>query len=822
MDRSPLPTAVYRLQFSWQFKIRDAIPLIDYWKSLGISHLYASPLMLAVPGSLHGYDVLDYGQTDPDRGSEEDLEALVEALHSHGMGLILDIVPNHMAISHPANKWWMDVLEKGRDSPYADYFDINWEAGGGKVVIPFLAQPLELAIEQGELKLVEEEGRLFFASFEHRFPLNPATAPKGPSLSKGELSDLLNQQHYSLCYWKEANERINYRRFFDIYHLAGLRVEEERVFKDVHRLALSWVKRGWVDGLRIDHIDGLARPTKYLHDLRAAAPDTYLLVEKILVGDERFPEQWPIEGTTGYDYLNLVGGLFVDTENREAFEEIYRNFTEIEETPLQVVAKAKKQVLDQFFPGEVRALAKRLFPIAQKSDFLSTLSEEELANVLCELTAAFPVYRTYIRPGKEPVTPQDRPHLSQAIRDAKALNPAWFAPYLDELGQLLLLDKVVDRGAQEAFVMRYQQLTGPVMAKGVEDTAFYRYYPLASINEVGGELDSFGVTIQHFHQRNLRRLEHRPFTLLTTSTHDTKRSGDVRGRIHALSEIPEEWNAALLRWHGYNREWGVELDPNVEYLLYQTMVGAWPETYEEDLGQRLLDYMEKAGKEAKIQTSWLNPNPQYVDDLRLFISKCLAPSKENRFRPDFTTFMERIIPAGWVNTLSQVVLKMASPGIPEFYQGTELEHLALVDPDNRRAVDYEGRRWALGEVRDRLPADCPPTILKMAIIHQGLLLRRAYPELFWEGRYIPLEVEGSASRHLVAFARELNGKVIIAAAMRYSLQLKEWGDTAVVLAPGLCDKGYRDVFTDLQYGGDRLRASELLQRLPVALLECCV
>ncbi|MGE3953817.1 MAG: malto-oligosyltrehalose synthase [Parachlamydiales bacterium] len=772
------PTSLYRIQFHRGFTLRDALPLLDYWSRLGISHLYASPLTLAVPGSLHGYDVLDYGQIDPDRGNEEDLEALVNGLREREMGLVLDIVPNHMAISHPGNRWWWDVLEKGPGSAYAGYFDIDWE--GGKVVLPCLARPLEEAVERGELRLVEEGGRPLVASFERRFPLK--SEPKGR-----ELLALLAEQHYELCYWREGSRRINYRRFFDIYDLAGLRVEERRVFDDVHRLVLEWVGRGWIDGLRIDHVDGMADPTQYLIDLRKAAPHALLWVEKILVGKERLPEQWPVEGTTGYDYLNSVGGLFVDSGNRELFEAIYREFTGIQEGPLEVVVEAKREVLERSFISEVERL--------------SAPGKE----VVQAVAAAFPVYRTYFRPGEE--TAEDRPHLEAAIETAKRLRPS-LASALDGF-----LELFSERGD---FVRRFQQLTGPVMAKGVEDTAFYRYFPLASVNEVGGEVGDFGVTVEEFHKQNRERLERFPHTLLTTSTHDTKRSGDVRMRIHALSEIPEEWSAALLRWHSEASGWGIDLDPNTEYLLYQTMVGAWPHGYEPDFRERLIAYMEKAGKEGKVQTSWTDPNPEYWERLEAFIGRCLDPACP--FREDFIRLADRVAKAGRMNGLSQLVLKLASPGIPEFYQGTELYQLTLVDPDNRRPVDYEGRVWALGEVEERLPADCPDPIQKLAVIRAGLHLRRALPELFWRGRYLPLEVRGEGARHVMAFAREWEGRCVVAAVSRFSLQFTGWGETTVVLPPEVAGR-YHDTLSRQEFEGLELSAEALFSRMPVALLE---
>ncbi len=620
----PVPRATYRLQFNEHFRLPDALALVPYLEQLGISHVYASPLLKAVPHSTHGYDVCDFGELNPELGTEADLAELVAALRHRGMGLVLDLVPNHMGIGGPENHWWWDVLTWGPASPFAGYFDIDWESSDpqlrGKVLVPVLADRYERLLERGQLRVALHEGEFVLTGPDRIFPLTPPSLPaplaqlrdrpqpidaeaaavmEKINSDPARLVDLIRRQHYLPACWQDADIKLNYRRFFNVNSLAGIRVEAERVFHGTHRLICGWIKQGWIDGLRVDHPDGLRDPGQYLHRLRGLAPHAWIVVEKITEAGEELPASWPVSGSTGYDFLNLVNGLFVDPDGEKPMDDFYAQFTGEPLIYASIAHEKKRRTLNVMFAPEVNRLLNLLLPIAANHLGLRTQSREALSEALVELAASLPVYRTYIRGGDAEAGESDIAWLKAADAAARErrpdLDPALFA-FLTDLMQLRW------RGNQESeFIARFQQLTAPVMAKGVEDTALYCFNRLLSLNEVGGDPGCFGLAVEQFHQACRRRQAARPHSMLATSTHDTKRSEDVRARLNLLSEIPGRWSRAVRQWSKLNErhrrhDWP---DRNAEYLFYQTLVGAWP------LPEgRALEYMEKAAHEARQHTGW--------------------------------------------------------------------------------------------------------------------------------------------------------------------------------------------------------------------------
>jgi (1->4)-alpha-D-glucan 1-alpha-D-glucosylmutase len=720
---------------------------------------------------------------------------------------------------------------------------------------------------------------------------------KGDAASFDRLEELLSEQAYRLSYWRVASDEINYRRFFDINELAAVRVEERPVFSAVHEILFRLMKQGLVTGLRVDHVDGLFNPEKYLQDLQRAARAAltharpaesaetsaadgngegepheslpcYVLVEKILGHDELLRREWPIHGTTGYDFMNLLNGVFVEHRHAQALQELYRGFTGSKVNFSDLLYECKKLILRVAMSSELNVLARRLSRIAEQHRFSRDFTLNSLSYALNEVVACFPVYRSYAQRKQTSISPDDRLHINSGVREAKRRNAAVSESIFDFIASILLLEDPkgltpAQLSERRDFVMRFQQLTGPVTAKGLEDTGFYRFYPLASLNEVGGEPAIFGTPVERFHRRNLDRQQTWPHTLSATATHDTKRGEDVRARINVLSEIPEEWNRAIHRWREMNRAKrgshnGVEVpDANEEYLLYQTLVGTWPLESTDAEGAagaqrgeyvvRIQDYMNKALKEAKVHTSWISPNEAYDEAVRSFVEDILTPGEGNRFLPDFVEFQQTTARAGVFNSLAQTLLKVSAPGVPDFYQGTELWSFSLVDPDNRRPVDYAQRQALLaslleaereGDLRAlagqllRAPQDGR---IKLYIASRALRFRRAHAGLFAEGEYLPLSAAGKRERHVIAFARRDGGEESIALAARFFVGLgvadsalpvgaEVWGDTFVPVQEQLGPGRYRDVFTGSEFdtggeGGGRLRLSEVFEQLPVALLE---
>ncbi|MGE4180174.1 MAG: malto-oligosyltrehalose synthase [Limisphaerales bacterium] len=862
-----VPRATYRMQFHAGFTLRDALGLVPYLDDLGVSHLYASPLLKARRGSPHGYDTCDPSAIEPDIGDESDLETLAGALHQRGMGLILDIVPNHMAAS-PQNPWWRDVLKQGRASRHADAFDIDWNVPDpslrGRVLLPILGDEIDQVLSRGELVPAVGEDGVVVRYFDHSLPTAPESLPSERGSAEEVVAwlkedstawrTLLDRQHYRLAFWRHGDARLNYRRFFTITDLVGARVELPRVFEATHRKVLEWHRRGWVDGFRVDHPDGLWDPKEYFERLRTAAPKAWIVVEKILETGEDLPEDWPVAGTTGYDFLARALGLFVDPGGKEPLTDFYAAFTGEPVDYLRLVREKKRWMLRHGLEAEVVRLA-RLFREAMSVTSGPTKPSpdlELLRDAVLELGACFPVYRTYVRAGsqgaaQEPIRAMD----SEVIRDAVAA--AWgerpeLAGVLEVLQDMLLL-RTPSPAAGE-FAMRFQQLTGPAMAKGAEDTACYCYNRLVALNEVGGNPAEFGLAVDSFHRACQASLERWPDAMLATSTHDTKRGEDVRMRLAQLSEIPDRWREAVARWsrgnEGHRRNgWP---DRNTEYLYYQTLVGAWPLPVD-----RAIAYMEKAVREAKLRTDWTAPVAGFEEALREFITRTL---EDPEFVRDVARFVAPLARSGMIVSIGQTLLKLVTPGVPDIYQGTEIADDSLVDPDNRRPVDFARRQALLTDLdqasaNGRLPDLIAEWVrtpedgrLKLHVIRAALAYRKRHPDLFRSGRYLPLEATGSKAARVVGCARLLDGIAVIAVIPRWIVGLATgqdelptgegtWGDTRLELPEELRGRdpvgwvgrrwlnlltGERvDVVASSKLGAS-IRIAEALRTFPVALL----
>jgi (1->4)-alpha-D-glucan 1-alpha-D-glucosylmutase len=804
--RNTLPQSTYRLQLTPDFGFEAAAAHLDYMSALGISHLHSSPCLQADAGSTHGYDVVDQGRPNVELGGCTGLKELCVTLAARGLGYVLDIVPNHMAVNTPQNRLWWNVLKHGPRSTYASFFDIDWDPPDedlkGRILLPILGADLATVLREGTLRRDTWNGEPVLRYYDQVMPLCPESVDAGRGDDIREMQALIDQQHYLPACWKEAATRINYRRFFALNSLAGIRVEEEPVFQATHRTVLAWVAEGSVDGLRIDHPDGLRDPLGYLRHLVSQAPSAWVVVEKILDLDEALPSDWPVAGTTGYDFLNHVSGLFVDPEGEGPLTRLYHAFTGEFNTYEEVLYQKKHAFLDAAFGAETRKLGQLLAAVTGN---MST----EAHDVLGAVIAAFPVYRTYARDVDARIGADDRNRILLSIDAArKRLSPSAH-PILLAL-QRVLLDGLQSPAAIE-FRMRFQQLCAPVMAKGGEDTALYCFNRLISLNEVGGNPGTFGIGPERFHAFCSRIQQDWPRTMTTTATHDTKRGEDTRLRIHALSEIPDTWRAAVERWFAWNSSLKRADGPdrNTEYFLYQTLVGTWPIEPE-----RLIRYMEKAIREAKVHTNWETPLAEYEETVSGFVNSLLASKV---FIDDLERFLGPVVRAARISSLAQTLLKCAAPGVPDIYQGTELWDLNLVDPDNRRPVDFELRSKRL-QALDVLPLDdlcdhMDEGLPKMWVLRQTLRLRRDRPGLFGaEASYIPLYAEGAMAHHLVAFAR---GRELICLVPRLVLRRGwVWDDTDIELPRG----PWENVMTSERVEGGRRRVADLLQRFPVALL----
>ena len=983
-----IPGATYRLQLNRDFTFSDAGRIISYLSDLGITDAYFSPYLRAERGSRHGYDIVDHSRLNPELGSAQDYNGMVEKLHRRGMGQVLDIVPNHMCITSSDNAWWMDVLENGPSSPYAEYFDIDWtpvkKELQNKVMLPVLGDQYGKVLEDGELVLSFNDGAFSLSYYQNRFPIIPRTyililkhrmealeeklsagafladyqsiitalthlplyterdpekiserrrekevikrrldqlcrdcpdirefiaenvriynGVKDDPASFDLLDELLSQQVYRLSFWRVATEEINYRRFFDINSLGSLRMERPEVFAAAHDRVLKLVRRGDVTGLRVDHPDGLYDPSAYFAQLqkhcflnlrlghlawlRKEVPDAavppvrrseimrlyeegraadpafrpfYVVGEKILLRGERMPEEWPIFSTTGYVFMNSVNGLFVDASSARAFDEVYQRFTGNRIAFADTAYEKKKLIMQVAMSSEINTLGHYLDTLSEKDRHTRDFTLNSLILVIVEVIAFFPVYRTYVN-GCE-VTDRDRQYIEHAVAKAKRHNPATSASIFDFLKDVLTLRFPEDLGEEDRaswldFVMRFQQISGPVMAKGVEDTAFYVYNRLVSLNEVGGMPDRFGTPLETFHGQNIERRKYWPHALIATSTHDTKRSEDVRARINVLSEIPAEWRTRLYRWSSLNRKKKAVVerlkvpDRNEEYLLYQTLIGTWPlgesgpDEYEVFRG-RMREYMLKAAREAKVNTSWINPNVIYEDALAIFVDAVLDRSPGNAFLADFVPFQRAVSSCGMFNSLGQTLLKIVSPGVPDFYQGTELWDLSLVDPDNRRPVDYGMRIKMLEDIRkreakpDQLARECIADMesgrIKLYVTHKALTFRKQNRDLFEAGEYLPLDAVGSRTNHVCLLARRIGRKRLIAAVPRFLMQLTSgktpplgadvWDDTAIVIPFADAGARYYNIFTGETVAAEEREATTILplsavfNAFPVALLQ---
>jgi len=954
MKPPAIPGATYRLQFNRVFTFADACSIVPYLHRLGITHVYASPFLKARAGSPHGYDIVDHNTLNPEIGDKAAFNDYVAALQRHGMGQLLDIVPNHMGVGGDDNAWWLDVLENGEASRYTAYFDIDWHpvnpALHNRVLLPFLGDHYGKVLERGELQLLfaPAQGSFGVRYHEHLFPLDPRTYPRllepargvlarqpggvqeaarqlallaadckaiprrtilsaprraqrheqgaackrrlawlcrehpevtagieramaqlggtsGEPASFDALHRLLESQAYRLAYWRVASDEIN-RRFFDINELAGIRMDNSAVFDATHRRVEQLLADAQVHGLRIDHPDGLSDPSDYCRRLQHLPPaaDTpdhdmarYLLLEKILASHEHLPADWPVAGTTGYECAHLLNGLFVNPGAERHLGRLYTWFTGLAADFDQVLYECKKLIIHTTLSSELSVLANLASAIAGSDRHTRDFTYHRLREALAELVAGFPVYRTYIT--RRGDSQQDRRYTQWAIEQAKQRSPAVDIEVFDFLQGLLTPPRRDRRNSRvqrrhEQFVLRFQQYTAPVMAKGLEDTACYVYNRLVSLNDVGFDPRSFGISISAFHHENRRRLADWPHTMVTTSTHDSKRGEDVRARINVLSEVPREWQQHLLRWrrvnHGKKRLVGGVRAPsrNDEYLLYQTLIGTWPLAPLETAGldafrERIEAFMLKAIREAKQHTSWINPDQDYEEAMRHFVRTLLDDPGRNPFLADFLPFQQRITGFGLLNSLSQLLLKLTVPGVPDIYQGNELWAFNLVDPDNRRPVDYRRRQAMLEELADACnnSSDLPALLrelrdgisdgrAKLYLTWKILNLRREHPRLFAEGDYLALDTEGPAADQLCAFSRCCGDTTVLMVAPRWFVLCDAgggsttWQDTRIRCPETEQNADYCNVFSGERVPAQRqgdccwINAAELLGSFPVALL----
>lgn len=756
-----LPRSTYRLQIREAFTLFAAADLADYLSDLGIDWYYLSPLLAAEPGSDHGYDVVDTSKIDPVRGGSAGLQALSSAARLHEMGVLVDIVPNHMGVATPSeNAWWWDVLANGRRSRYAEAFDIDWDFGGGKLRIPVLG-------DEDEPELTLRDGELHY--FDQRFPIAAGTADDGAS-----AAEVHTRQHYELINWRRADAELNYRRFFAVNTLAAIRVEVPWVFAESHAEITRWISARLIDGLRVDHPDGLVDPGGYLDALSASTRSSYVLVEKILEGDERLPAHWLAAGTTGYDALADVDRVLVDPNGRARLDALDARLRGDDEPPRwnDLIHDTKRAIADGILRSEVLRIA-RLVPDIERAD-----------DAIAEVAACFPVYRSYL--------PHARNYLDAAIGEARRRRP-------DLNGVLDALYPILSDPLHPAAI-RMQQTTGMIMAKGVEDTAFYRYSRLSSLNEVGADPAEFAIDLREFHRRQEVRQASFPASLTTLSTHDTKRGEDVRARIDVLSELASEWEDTITRL----RELAPLGDGPLENLLWETIVGAWPASRE-----RLHAYAEKAAREAGNSTTWTAPNDEFESRMHALVDRAFD---DREVVATLEGFVASVTGPGWSNSLAAKLIQLTAPGVPDVYQGSELWETSLVDPDNRRDVDFDLRRLLLAAI----DAGAHPPVdetgaAKLLVTTRALRLRRDRPGLFT--RYLEVAAVGEAAHHVVAFDR--GGAVTVATRLPVGLERRGgWGDTQLLL-PG---RPVVDMISDKIYDGGPMKLGLLLEEYPVALL----
>ncbi len=891
-------TATYRLQFREGMDFARVADVAPYLVKLGVSHLYCSPALRALPGSTHGYDVARYDQIEPSLGGERGFRAMLEACRRAGLGVILDFVPNHMGAS-PFNPWWRDVLEWGTASPHSSYFDIDWSAP--KLLIPVLPEPYGLALEHGSFGLDFDaaSGGINFTIAGMKLPLSPPTyanllvrtgngfedlanrfaiaTPETAEDLKAELSArteddaqlrafeaalaafvadresihaLHEAQAWRLAYWRAARETLTYRRFFEVADLVGVRMEQPSVFEDTHRLMVERADEGVIDGLRLDHVDGLADPLGYFRKLReATGPEGQfiVLVEKILGTAEKLRDDWPVDGTTGYEAIRSLGGILTDPAGEAALTAAYHEFIG---EPLDyelLLTAVKRHIFVRNLAGELDVLTGLALGLAQADLATRDYGRDTLRRAIIELAVSLPVYRTYV--DVEGPGPEDEALIALAQAKAKSTREVEDEGAIDFIARIWRLgfDDPAARGEALTFASRLQQTTGPLMAKAVEDTLFFRYNRLIALNEVGGSPDAFGCTVNRFHEDMCARLARQPLGLIATSTHDTKRGEDARARLYALSEAPEDWAARVARWSELNAHLRTETADgrapaaNDEWMFSQALAGVWP--FGLDIGDqvalaaladRMTGFMLKAVKEAKVRTSWTAPDEPYELAVEAFVRGALNAAKSRPFLDDFQAHQAKLEVAGALNSLSQTLVKLTAPGVPDIYQGSELWDLSLVDPDNRRPVDFDERRRLLDEASPKpseLIASWRSGAIKLWIIEKTLRLRREASDLFTRGTYLPLTLHGPQAGNVIAFLRSDGARAAITIIPIRARRLlgesavplvppSAWAGTHLALPPEWSGRAWRNALT----GGatsshdGRLEVAALLADLPVTLL----
>lgn len=827
-----IPTSTYRIQFRNGMTFDRAAELVPYLHKLGISHLYASPIFTATKESTHGYDVTDANEIDPAIGGRAGFDRLSQALRAASMELILDIVPNHMAASLE-NAWWRDVIKHGQESQYARYFDIDWSR---KLTLPFLGDDFERVLAKGEIcvKADPHSGEPALAYFDSYYPLTPASwqgreAEVLAFSDPADITQLHEEQPWQLMNWRAARSALSYRRFFEITGLAGVRVEDPVVFEDSHRLILSLVRSGDVSGLRVDHVDGLSDPLGYLQQLRTAAGDKcYITVEKILADGEQLPAEWPISGTTGYEFIAALSHVLIDDTQIDTLRLAYESATQERNDVTAGLRAARELMVDRNFAGEFTRLLALATDAAEQEH--RNFGEAELHVALRELLIAFPVYRTYGQPAGMPLEGEER--LLSVLESVKhSASPATLS-FL----QALLLGAVSDEGEVLAaeFRARFQQLTGPLMAKSVEDTLFFRNHVALAINEVGAEPLPHAFSLAHFHQEMQIRLQHQPDALSTTSTHDTKRGEDARARLYTLSEAPDLWAENVTRWQQLNQASvqmltdGAAPEPAVEWMLYQALAGVWPATLQPDdragleaLSKRFIPFVEKALREAKLRTDWAESNEPYEEAVLSYARHLLAADNQ-AFLDDFSHALQPFIRAGLVNSFTQTVIKLTAPGVPDIYQGCESLDFSLVDPDNRREPDF-------ATLMTQLSSDVRPDFtsqqgwlsgsLKQQMVMHLLNLRRNRPELFRFGDYQPLHASGAHAEKVVAYARQSDSGTLIVIAPRLIFADAQWADIDIALSETLAHRQWLNVLSGETYAiSDSIALEDLNYSAPLVLL----
>jgi (1->4)-alpha-D-glucan 1-alpha-D-glucosylmutase len=951
LDPLPRPVSTYRLQLNGGFRFTAAREVVPYLAQLGITDCYSSPLFKANAGSRHGYDICDHRALNPELGTEADYDAFCTTLQSHRLGHIVDIVPNHMAADPDSNAWWRDVLENGPSSPFATFFDIDWEPVKpelhGKVLLPVLGDQYGRVLERGELRLRIEDGALHLRYFALDLPINPRQSPlvlglhvdrlehdmgdhgdlreylsiltalhnlpvyterqpsrinerqrekeiardrlsrlierseairhhvnsvveeangvAGDAASFDTLHRLLENQPYRLAYWRTASDEINYRRFFDINELVGIRMEEPAVFDATHALLKRLISEGKVTGVRVDHPDGLFDPARYLERLQElGGASIYVVAEKILALGERLCPDWQVAGTTGYGFLNAVSALFVDARNVRTLQRLYTRLTGRSEPFEEVAYQGRRIVMLTAMASELNVLAHALNRLSEMDRSSRDFTLSTCRRVLREVAACFPVYRTYI--STRGASMHDRDVITAAIVEARRRNPVMEGSIFDFLRETLLQPYDLHGTAPHTiaqerlrFAMRFQQFTAPVQAKGVEDTAFYRSHVLISANEVGAVPGRPSLEPVQFHVANRQRLNEWPLEMLATTTHDTKRGEDARARITALSEVPHEWRRYVSDWMRINNRQRIRFhggwapDRNDEYRFYQALVGTWPpestempvpERAPDELIERMSQDIAKAVREAKVYTSWIHEDAEYGRGVDQFVRRSLGSATAKRFLASFVPFQRELARTGMVNALAQLALKLTVPGVPDFYQGSELWNFSLVDPDNRRPVDFSERRTLLdslwpviarleaGDVVDRdvdaLLEQWPDGRIKLFVTACGLRFRREHANLMLRGDYEPLAAEGPWADRLVAFARQDESDTLVTVVPRLVMSMSRrgslprgsaWEDTRLVLPLSLRDLRCRHVLTGelVDTGDGRPLVADILRTCPVGL-----